>query len=71
MTQIAALAPAARRLTEKLVSRLALALVLAYLVTVLPGVVKSTAVDGPLEGVHTLCTLTAWLIGGFWQALAG
>lgn len=69
MTQTAL--PVARRLAEQLASRLALALLLAYLGAVVPGVVRSTAEDGPLEGVHTLCTLTSWLISGLQQALVG
>lgn len=72
MTQIAlAAVPALRRLTGQLVSRLALAVLLAYLAAVAPSVAHSTWEHGPLEGVQTMGTLTYWLVSGFWQAIAG
>jgi hypothetical protein len=73
MTQIAALAarPAVRRITQQLVSRLALALLLAFLGTVLPGAVKAVIEDGPWAGVTAFCTLTEWLASGFWLAVTG
>lgn len=63
--------PAVRRAVEALVSRLALAVLLAYLTVVVPGAVRATAKGGPLEGVQAVCTLTAWLVQGFWNAIIG
>ena len=75
MTQIAAVAAAARpaltRLGGQLVSRLALAILLAWAAVVVPGAVRATAKGGPVEGFQAVGTLSAWLVQGFWNAIIG